>query len=201
MLNFCSFWCPARSLSLRLPRSGTGLPQLTAHTRISIRPSPASTLTASPPATATSRAQSIAFGTATSSSYAYDTAYSLSSGASLSKFLALDDILVLTHRSLSFHDPEAEAHYLKERYYTKKRLAFFASLFFILNWVLACALVPRPFVTFDYVFYYGVAPALTIPGPLFIIFDGYRRAPVLYQVWLTTQTYTWAFYNILFIHL
>ncbi|KAF8605922.1 hypothetical protein BDV93DRAFT_490002 [Ceratobasidium sp. AG-I] len=102
---------------------------------------------------------------------------------------------------LSFHDPEAESHYLKERYYTKKRLAFFSSLFFILNWVLACALLPRPFVTMDLVFYYGVAPALTVPGPFFILFDGYRRAPVLYQIWLTTQTYVWAFYNILFIHL
>ncbi|QRV74014.1 protein-histidine kinase [Ceratobasidium sp. AG-Ba] len=103
--------------------------------------------------------------------------------------------------NLSFHDPEAEAHYLKERYYTKKRLAFFASLFFILNWVLACALVPRPFETIDYVFYYGIATAMTIPGPFLIIFDGYRRAPVAYQIWLTLQTYMWAFYNLLFIHL
>ncbi|KAG8735593.1 hypothetical protein FRC12_017999, partial [Ceratobasidium sp. 428] len=103
--------------------------------------------------------------------------------------------------NLAFHDPEAEAHYLKERYYTKKRLAFFTSLWLILNWVLACALLPRPFETIDYVFYYGIAPAMTVPAPLFVIFDGYRRAPVLYQIWLTAQTYMWAFYNLLFIHL
>ncbi|ELU43511.1 putative histidine kinase [Rhizoctonia solani AG-1 IA] len=94
--------------------------------------------------------------------------------------------------SLSFHDPEAESHYLKERYYTKKRLAFFASLFFILNWILALALIPRPLQTIDHVFYYGVAPAITVPGPLFIIFDVYRRAPWFYQLWLTAQTYIWA---------
>ncbi|CAE6370982.1 unnamed protein product [Rhizoctonia solani] len=103
--------------------------------------------------------------------------------------------------NLSFHDPEAESHYLKERYYTKKRLAFFASLFFILNWILALALIPRPLQTIDHVFYYGVAPAITVPGPLFIIFDVYRRAPWFYQLWLTAQTYIWAFYNILFIYL
>ncbi|KAG8747308.1 hypothetical protein FRC10_001487 [Ceratobasidium sp. 414] len=103
--------------------------------------------------------------------------------------------------ALAFHDPEAEAHYLKERYYTKKRLAFFTSLFFVLNWALACALVPRPFRTIDYAFYYGIATAMTIPGPFFILFDGYRRAPVAYQIWLTFQTYMWAYCNVLFIHL
>lgn len=110
----------------------------------------------------------------------------------------------MTHhpaRSLAFHDPEAEAHYLKERYYSKKRLAFFVSLFFVLNWVLACALLPRPFETIDNVFYYGVASALTVPGPFFVLFDVYRRAPLFYQTWLALQTYMWGVYNILFIHL
>ncbi|KAH7335379.1 hypothetical protein B0J17DRAFT_669914 [Rhizoctonia solani] len=103
--------------------------------------------------------------------------------------------------NLSFHDPEAESHYLKERYYTKKRLAFFTSLFFVLNWVLAAALLPRPFTTIDHVFYYGIAPAITVPGPVFILFDVYRRAPWFYQLWITSQTYMWALYNLLFIHL
>ncbi|CAE6512281.1 unnamed protein product [Rhizoctonia solani] len=103
--------------------------------------------------------------------------------------------------NLSFHDPEAESHYLKEKYYTKKRLAFFTSLFFVLNWVLAAALVMRPFQTIDYVFYYGVAPVMTLPGPFFVLFDVYRRAPWFYQLWLTSQTYMWAIYNVLFIHL
>ncbi|CAE6516173.1 unnamed protein product [Rhizoctonia solani] len=103
--------------------------------------------------------------------------------------------------NLSFHDPESESHYLKERYYTKKRLAFFTSLFFVLNWILAVALLPRPFMTIDHVFYYGVAPAMTVPGPLFILLDVYRRAPRFYQLWLTSQTYMWALYNLLFIHL
>ncbi|KAJ1306708.1 hypothetical protein OPQ81_007700 [Rhizoctonia solani] len=103
--------------------------------------------------------------------------------------------------NLSFHDPEAESHYLKERYYTKKRLAFFTSLFFVLNWVLAAALIIRPFQTIDYVFYYGVAPVMTVPGPLLVLFDVYRHAPWFYQLWLTSQTYMWAFYNILYLHL
>lgn len=103
--------------------------------------------------------------------------------------------------NLAFHDPEAEAHYLKERYYSKKRLAFFVSLFFVLNWALACALLPRPFELIDNVFYYGFASALTVPGPFFVIFDVYRRAPVFYQTWLAVQTYMWGFYNVIFIHL
>ncbi|KAG8745674.1 hypothetical protein FRC10_007371 [Ceratobasidium sp. 414] len=115
--------------------------------------------------------------------------------------IVVDNQFLVPGENLAFHDPEAEAHYLKERYYTKKRLAFFTSLFFVLNWVLACALVPRPFRTIDYAFYYGIATVMTIPGPFFILFDGYRRAPVAYQIWLTLQTYMWAFYNVLFIHL
>ncbi|KAG8707374.1 hypothetical protein FRC08_000531, partial [Ceratobasidium sp. 394] len=103
--------------------------------------------------------------------------------------------------SLAFHDPEAEAHYLKERYYTRKRLAFIVSFFFIINWALACSLIPPPIRTIDHIFYYGFGTVMTVPGPLFVFFDGYHRAPVAYQVWLVIQTYMWPCYSVLFLHL
>ena len=82
--------------------------------------------------------------------------------------------------SCSFHDPKAEASYRKEiwaqakvsvklaslterrSFSTRKPLAFWSSLFFIFNWVLACALAPKPTSTADRIFLFAVS---CIPMP------------------------------------
>lgn len=50
-----------------------------------------------------------------------------------------------------FDDPIVETNYQKEVWADSKRLAVFASIFFISNWVLGVIFVPRPLVLFDQV--------------------------------------------------
>ncbi|KAH7316420.1 hypothetical protein B0J17DRAFT_687075 [Rhizoctonia solani] len=104
--------------------------------------------------------------------------------------------------SLHFHDPISEAQYTKETFYTHKTLAFWASCFLILNWVLATALLgQQASITADKIFVYGVAPFLTVPLPIFITFDWPRTRPWIYQAWLAGAIWGWAWYNIMFMYL
>ncbi|CUA69528.1 putative protein KIAA0754 [Homo sapiens] [Rhizoctonia solani] len=104
--------------------------------------------------------------------------------------------------SLHFHDPVSEAQYIKETFYTHKTLAFWASCFLILNWVLATALMSQQAVLRpDKIFVYGVAPFLTVPLPVFITFDWPRTRPWIYQAWLAGTVWCWAWYNIMFMYL
>ncbi|CAE7184079.1 unnamed protein product [Rhizoctonia solani] len=104
--------------------------------------------------------------------------------------------------SLHFHDPVSEAQYIKETFYTHKTLAFWASCFLILNWILATSLLSQqPVLTADKIFVYGVAPFLTVPLPVFITFDWPRTRPWIYQAWLAGAVWCWAWYNIMFMYL
>ncbi|CAE6458104.1 unnamed protein product [Rhizoctonia solani] len=104
--------------------------------------------------------------------------------------------------SLHFHDPISEAQYTKETFYTHKTLAFWASCFLILNWVLATSLLSQQtYILGDKIFVYGVAPVLTVPLPVFITFDWPRTRPWIYQTWLAAAVWSWAWYNIMFMYL
>ncbi|KAG8718954.1 hypothetical protein FRC09_011833, partial [Ceratobasidium sp. 395] len=103
--------------------------------------------------------------------------------------------------SLHFHDPVSEAQYRKETFYTGKTLAFWAACFLMLNWILGAALLSKPYALPDKIFIFGVAPFLTAPLPVFITFDWPRTRPWIYQTWLGAAVWSWAFYNILFMHL
>lgn len=43
-----------------------------------------------------------------------------------------------------FHDPKAESNYVKELWHNQKLVAFFSGLFWVANWVLGIAIVPKP---------------------------------------------------------
>ncbi|TDL23697.1 hypothetical protein BD410DRAFT_720943 [Rickenella mellea] len=103
--------------------------------------------------------------------------------------------------SSRFYDEQAEAHYAKEIWFTSKPLAMWSSLFFVLNWVLGCALIPRPFVLADKIFYFGIAPLLTVPLPFMVMFDLPRDRPIFYQFFLCASTWCWGFYQIIFMTL
>ncbi|CAE6443002.1 unnamed protein product [Rhizoctonia solani] len=104
--------------------------------------------------------------------------------------------------SLHFHDPVSEAQYIKETFYTHKTLAFWASCFLILNWVLATSLLSQQtYILGDKIFVYAVAPVLTVPLPVLITFDWPRTHPWIYQVWLAAAIWSWAWYNIMFMYL
>ncbi|KAG8733550.1 hypothetical protein FRC11_005303 [Ceratobasidium sp. 423] len=71
----------------------------------------------------------------------------------------------------------------------------------VLNWVLAASLLSQQeYITPDKIFFYGVAPFLTVPLPVFITFDWPRTRPWIYQLWLAGAIWGWAWYNIMFMY-
>jgi len=57
---------------------------------------------------------------------------------------------------LRFVDQNLEAHYVKETWFLRKRLALFSAAFFVINWLLPIILITRPVTLSDAIFYYGV---------------------------------------------
>ena len=57
---------------------------------------------------------------------------------------------------LRFPDQNVEAHYVKETWFLRKRLALFSAAFFVINWLLPVILIARPVTLADAIFYYGV---------------------------------------------
>jgi len=57
---------------------------------------------------------------------------------------------------LRFVDRKLEAHYVKETWFLRKRLALFSAAFFVINWLLPVILITRPVTLSDAIFYYGV---------------------------------------------
>ena len=57
---------------------------------------------------------------------------------------------------LRFTDQVFEAHYVKETWFLRKRLALFSAVFFVINWLLPVILLTRPATLSDAIFYYGV---------------------------------------------
>lgn len=61
-----------------------------------------------------------------------------------------------------FGDREKELNFQKERWYNSKRLAWFASCFFLLNMAMYIGLV-NVYTTYEKVVVYGILPLLTAP--------------------------------------
>ena len=85
-----------------------------------------------------------------------------------------------------------------------------ASLFYVVNWVIGCALLPAPHPTIERVFYWGVSftitvyslhspmlkffqvcPILTLPLPVFVAWDFPRHHNTFYQIYVTCSTWSW----------
>lgn len=66
---------------------------------------------------------------------------------------------------LRFSDHKFEAHYAKETWFLRKRLALLSAAFFVINWLLPVILMSRPATLADEIFYYGVSG----PGGLICI--------------------------------
>ena len=72
-----------------------------------------------------------------------------------------------------------------------QRLALWSAVFFIVNWVLGCAFLLKPYELIDKIFYFGVAPALTLPIICMVMYDFPRDRPNTYQVVLCLSTWSW----------
>lgn len=96
--------------------------------------------------------------------------------------------------AIRFHDG-TETEFQKETWYTSKTLGLYSSLFYFINWGLILGLAPRPYVNSDRILYYGVQPLLVLPLPFAVIYDFPRKRPLFYQLYISTTTWTLAFYT------
>ncbi|KAK2464012.1 hypothetical protein APHAL10511_003956 [Amanita phalloides] len=101
----------------------------------------------------------------------------------------------------SFSEEHLEYMYAEERWYLKKSLAIWASLWLVTNWILGVIFVPRmPFMyLLDKIFYFGIAPVLSTPITFMVIYDWPQHRPIIYQATLIVSIWIWSFYQIIFI--
>ncbi|KIK56435.1 hypothetical protein GYMLUDRAFT_47200 [Collybiopsis luxurians FD-317 M1] len=96
-----------------------------------------------------------------------------------------------------FPDEHKERQYKKEHWAHSKRLALWASVFFIGNWTLGAALIPTPAVLADKIYYYAFAPCTAVP----LVFLCAFNVPRDYKCWqclIFISTWSWSFYQVLF---
>ncbi|KIY70540.1 hypothetical protein CYLTODRAFT_347512 [Cylindrobasidium torrendii FP15055 ss-10] len=98
----------------------------------------------------------------------------------------------------SFQNPEHEREYQREVWANGRALSIFASLFFVVTWVMAIASIQKPTVLADQIFYFGVASVLTVPLAVFCYFDYPLKYPKLYQTFICASTWSWASYQVLY---
>ncbi|KAJ7577996.1 hypothetical protein C8J56DRAFT_363862 [Mycena floridula] len=97
-----------------------------------------------------------------------------------------------------FFDPkfqEDETAYLDQSWYAAKPLAFCASLYLIVNWILYLVLnlsSIRHSIYAEAVFYGGLS-LVTLPTPVMIALDMPRKSPVIFQVWFAIAVWYCAF--------
>ncbi|KAJ3504573.1 hypothetical protein NLJ89_g7867 [Agrocybe chaxingu] len=102
--------------------------------------------------------------------------------------------------SSRFVDEKSEQHYAQEHWFMKKSLALWASLWLIANWVLGCIFIPHhPVVLLDKIFYFGIAPVMSIPVVFMVMYDWPRDRPYVYQVFLLVSIWCWSFYQVIYI--
>ncbi|THH30116.1 hypothetical protein EUX98_g4100 [Antrodiella citrinella] len=82
-----------------------------------------------------------------------------------------------------------------------KNLAIWSASFFVLNWTLGAALIPKPVVRPDQIFYYAIAPAFTFPILPMVMFDWPRDRSTIHQLVLTFSTWMWGWYQLIFMNL
>ncbi|OCH85880.1 hypothetical protein OBBRIDRAFT_762246 [Obba rivulosa] len=103
--------------------------------------------------------------------------------------------------STRFMDERSEQHYKKENWFMRKNLALWSAVFYIINWVLAIAFVPKPLVLPDKLFYYGITPALSFPILPMVMYDWPRDRHMMYQCFLVVSTWSWSIYPIISMYL
>ncbi|KZT58742.1 hypothetical protein CALCODRAFT_507897 [Calocera cornea HHB12733] len=108
---------------------------------------------------------------------------------------------VLRFFDLSFWSREQEESYRRDWWYTSKQLAFTASLFYVLNTILAISLIPRPLNLYNKITYFGIAPVVTIPVCAMVLFNAPKfrwaqRLQRVYQPVLLVATWCWSWFSI-----
>ncbi|KAI0701497.1 hypothetical protein BC835DRAFT_1322983 [Cytidiella melzeri] len=108
-------------------------------------------------------------------------------------------LTALRWRMYEFFDPRfsnknSEEVYKRENWYLRKPIAIWSAGFYIINWIISVAFIPKPILPADKIFLWGIAPAFTFPLFFMIVYDFPRNRRVLYQVFLTMSTWMWSIY-------
>lgn len=112
-----------------------------------------------------------------------------------------------------FNDPKVERTYSDRVYDSQKVisitphlsllltvsqfLAFVCSSWLVISWAIALTLLPSHTLISDVIFYYCIAPVLTVPLPIMIFYDLPKRLPILYQCYLVISIWSWSYVPVL----
>ncbi|ESK89338.1 histidine kinase [Moniliophthora roreri MCA 2997] len=100
-----------------------------------------------------------------------------------------------------FADNAMEADYRREDWQQSKRLALVASVFFLVNWILGMSTIAKPVVLADQIYYYGIAPVLSLPLIFMCAYNWPRDHPIFYQCFLCCSAWAWSLYQVVFAYL
>ncbi|EJD41678.1 hypothetical protein AURDEDRAFT_105975 [Auricularia subglabra TFB-10046 SS5] len=87
-----------------------------------------------------------------------------------------------------FEDEAKEQEYQKQVWYSNKKLAFAASLYLYINWILYL-IFNHSVSLYEKIAYYGGLTFVTLPLPFMIVCNMPRRHPKAFQIWLCLATW------------
>ncbi|WVQ72758.1 hypothetical protein IAR50_002318 [Cryptococcus sp. DSM 104548] len=93
----------------------------------------------------------------------------------------------------SYPEPSKERSFQKELWFTQKQGAIASSVFFLINWILTVGLLPTPFTNFNWIAYFAVAGAVTVPILPLVALDYPRRHPKIWQPIIFSACWVFAF--------
>ncbi|KAM0752870.1 hypothetical protein T439DRAFT_323479 [Meredithblackwellia eburnea MCA 4105] len=88
----------------------------------------------------------------------------------------------------SFDDANAEVEFRKLRWYSEKKLLFFAVVYLYINWILYLIL-NHSATLYEKIVYYGPLSAFTFPLPFLIYFNIPERCPNCFNILLSLATW------------
>ncbi|KAK0202522.1 hypothetical protein DFS33DRAFT_1263543 [Desarmillaria ectypa] len=100
-----------------------------------------------------------------------------------------------------FENPVVELDYQKEVWEVSKSLALWASIFFIVNWLMAVLSIPTPTVLADKIFYFAIGPVLTFPILVLCLYDFPLKYSLFFQCFICVSAWSWSFYQIFYVYL
>ncbi|KAJ7119898.1 hypothetical protein C8R43DRAFT_1241693 [Mycena crocata] len=103
---------------------------------------------------------------------------------------------------VNFFEPtfmEHEEEYQMQTWHSNKLLAFSASLFLVLNWVLYVILNndSTKHTLYAKIFFWGAFTLLTLPTPFMVALDMPRRCPIMFQTWFCVAVWFCAFVEVI----
>ncbi|TPX55317.1 hypothetical protein PhCBS80983_g05410 [Powellomyces hirtus] len=100
-------------------------------------------------------------------------------------------IKLKAYMNQTFQDENIERAYQKENWWLRKPLALMAACFILLSWILALALLPRPWTLYSQITYIGVVGFFSLALPIAVIADVPRHNSLPWQILLLFTTLTW----------